>query len=128
MGEIADDHIDRMFDDDYGDYSPFSGREPRRKSGRPPAKFYDQRDRGFDASGHMLPKPGKAKPRRTKEEEAVHAREYPGAHTDPALIPKYEEKTFDMGFFPKQKARIVQPEPEPQQSWTDLCDTEDAPF
>lgn len=116
MGEIADYMIEQMMDEGY---SPFSGREPKKKGGRPPAKFYDQRARGT-----LQPKQGKAKPRRTAEEEAIHAREYPGAHTDPALIPKYEEKTFDMSFFPKQKARIVTSE---QPSWNDLSN-EESPF
>lgn len=125
MGEIADDLIDRMWGDDNFDdgYSPFTGRMPSRKKGKPPAKFYDQRARGFDANGSMLPKPGKAKPRRSAKEEAVHAREYPGAHTDPTLIPVYEEKLFDMSFFPKIKPKAVTPTPQ----WDGLFE-EEAPF
>lgn len=105
MGEIADDPIERGFDmlDDIDDgYSPFTGRVPNRKSKKPPAKFYDNRERGFK-DGKLVPKPGKPKPRRTPKEEAIHAREYPGAHTDPKLLPDYDPSLFDMSHFPTKK-------------------------
>lgn len=108
MGDIADDLIDRAMDEfcdmDYFDdgYSPFTGRMPNRKSRKPPAKFYDNRDRGF-VNGKLVPRQDKPKPRRTPEEQAIHAREFPGAHTDPALLPDYPPELFDMSHFPKRK-------------------------
>lgn len=137
MGEIADDLIDRAMDElfemDYFDdgYSPFTGRVPNRKSKKPPANFYDNRKRGFK-DGKLVPKPGKPKPRRTPEEEKVHAREYPGAHTDPALLPDYDPNLFNMSHFPTMKPRRV-PEPNPRPrvlrpaDWNELVDDE-APF
>lgn len=137
MGEYADYLIDEMMD---ADFSPFTGREPKKKGGKPPAKFYNNRKRGFDSQGKLVKEQHKPKPRRSKEEERVHAREYPGAHTPAHLLRDYPEELFDLGSFPKGKPRdipsheltpkrVLRPAlPEPGPLWEDLANSGDAPF
>lgn len=101
MGEIADDCFDRAMDELYEgrhydeDYSPFTGRQPKGRRDKVPA------DRYYKGNTHKKgAKKGKPQP---------FIVEYPSKITDPALLPSYPEKTFDMGFFPKPVAKPPEP-------------------
>lgn len=102
MGEMADDLIDRMMDDGYFPSSTSIPRgcnrgHKRTKKKQVPASVFDEHTR---------------------------AQEFPSKKTDPALLPDYPEKTFDMGFFPKPIPK-EKPKPVPD-PW--VIDGEDAPF
>jgi len=106
MGEIADDLIDRMIDDGYFPGSNFTPTGRHKKPYNPPI--------------HRLPK---ERDLRAFSDE-VRAAEYPSKKTDPNLLPKYEEKTFDMSFFPTiPKKEPKKPEPS---GWD--SDPDEAPF
>ena len=101
MGEIADDLIDRMFDDDEGMYYPHRNNYYRHPSPRPYKKKKPAPAGVFD--------------------EQTCAAEFPGKKTDPSLLREYPEKTFDMGFFPTIPKKKEAPDP-----WA--LGTDDAPF
>ena len=100
MGEIADDHVDRMLDDLFegrGNFYPRYHREEYRPKKKKPA------------SADVF-------------DEQTRAAEYPSKKTDPKLLPHYPEKTFDMGFFPTIPKKKEAPDP-----WA-LGTEDDAPF
>lgn len=91
MGEIADDHVDRMLDDLFegrGNFYPRYNREEYRPKKKQRHKL---EDKTFD--------------------EATRAAEFPSKKTDPSLLRDYPEKTFDMGFFPTVKREPVVKDP-----------------
>lgn len=98
MGEIADDLIDRMFDDDLG----YPSSRGRHYNVRQQKQRFKLEDKTFD--------------------EATRAAEFPSKKTDPSLLRDYPEKTFDMGFFPTVKREPVVEDP-----WAPNPD-EEAPF
>lgn len=87
MGEIADDLIDRMFDDDFG-YPSSRGRHYNVRQKKQRNKL---EDKTFD--------------------EATRAAEFPSKKTDPSLLRDYPEKTFDMSFFPTIPKKEDAPDP-----------------
>lgn len=103
MGEIADDLIDRMMEDDW-----FHPCEPRQ--------------RGYARYSHDLMPRKKKKPAPAGVfDEQTRAAEFPSKKTDPSLLRDYPEKTFDMGFFPTIPKKKEEPDP-----WA--LGTDDAPF
>ncbi len=79
MGDIADDHINRMLDEDHfwGGGCPRYNRPKKKKPPSNPAK--------------------------------VIAHEYPGKSTPAHLLQDYPEKTFDMSNFPTSKPKESSP-------------------
>lgn len=86
MGEIADDHIDRLMDAGY-----FYGRTPSGYSHRQPQ--------------HK----NKPKKKVDPKQQLLIAQEYPGKNTPAHLLQDYPEKTFDMSFFPTLKPKKEEP-------------------
>lgn len=101
MGEIADDLIDRMFDDDFG-YPSSRDMRGSHYNVRQKKQRHKLEDKTFD--------------------EATRAAEFPSKKTDPSLLRDYPEKTFDMSFFPTVKREPVVEDP-----WA-IDPDEEAPF